>query len=94
MNCEICGEAVGPLSDGDFVGFYSDSIFCFKGESSKKHQVRPINESVNDTSVNELKELIRHCWVHSGYDNCGYDKMTTAQKHLYNSIVDNEQDGE
>ena len=35
----------------------------------------------------ELKELVLHCWVHSGYENCGYKEMTTEQKLHYDSII-------
>ena len=39
--------------------------------------------------VNELNEIVLHCWVHSGYINCGYKEMTTPQKELYDSIINN-----
>ena len=35
----------------------------------------------------ELKELILHCWLYSGYENCGYRKMTTRQKEIYDLIL-------
>lgn len=34
----------------------------------------------------DLKDLIRHCAIHSGYQNCGYLQMTTEQKALYDRI--------
>lgn len=39
-------------------------------------------------SLAALKDLICHAWVHTGYRDCGYDQMTTAQRALYNTIVD------
>lgn len=38
--------------------------------------------------VAEIEELVRHCWVHSGYADCGSDQMTTEQRRLYRSIID------
>ena len=35
----------------------------------------------------EVKELVGHCWVHSGYRNCGLKQMTSAQKYLFNEII-------
>lgn len=35
----------------------------------------------------ELRALVEHCWIHSGYRNCGYDQMTTEQKALFDSIT-------
>jgi hypothetical protein len=34
-----------------------------------------------------IKELVRHCWVHSGYRDCGFEQMTTEQKQLYRAIT-------
>jgi hypothetical protein len=35
----------------------------------------------------ELRELIRHCWIHTAYRDCGFMQMTTEQKQLYCEIV-------
>jgi hypothetical protein len=35
----------------------------------------------------ELRDLIVHSWLHSGYHDCGYVYMTTAQKKLYDTIL-------
>lgn len=37
--------------------------------------------------IRALEDLVRHCWVHSGYTNCGYDQMTTEQKDLYTAVI-------
>lgn len=34
----------------------------------------------------DLKSLVRHCRIHSGYQDCGYMQMTTEQKALYDRI--------
>ena len=37
--------------------------------------------------VRRLRHLVKHCWIHSGYQNCGYNQMTSEQKNLYDGIV-------
>ena len=37
--------------------------------------------------LERLRELLQHMWVHDGYAQNGYLKMTTAQKHLYCDCV-------
>lgn len=34
----------------------------------------------------DLKDLIRHMWVHNNYPDCGYMQMTTEQKALYDKV--------
>lgn len=34
-----------------------------------------------------LKALVQHCWVHSGYPDCGFTHMTIEQKLLYCSLI-------
>lgn len=34
-----------------------------------------------------LRNLIEHCWVHSGYRDCGYIQMTTEEKALYDRVI-------
>lgn len=34
-----------------------------------------------------LRELVRHCQVHSGYPDCGYVQMDTPMKRLYNKTL-------
>ena len=38
--------------------------------------------------IQGLRDLVKHCWLHIGYNNCGYQKMTTEQKVLYDSIIE------
>lgn len=37
----------------------------------------------NAHPLTALRNLVRHCWLHSGYPECGYSQMTTEQKRLY-----------
>lgn len=40
--------------------------------------------------IDALRGLIVHCWLHQGYPRNGYDKMTTAQRELYDRTVDHD----
>lgn len=55
----------------------------------KKMRVETIMRFKRGTApdIGTLRDLIRHCWVHSGYRNCGRDQMTTEQKTIYDSII-------
>lgn len=35
-----------------------------------------------------LKDLIHHAWIHSGYRDCGFDKMTVDQRRLYKAVIE------
>lgn len=39
------------------------------------------------SEIEMLRELIVHCWIHVGYRDCGFEKMTTEQKVLYRAIT-------
>lgn len=41
-------------------------------------------------SPEKLKDLIMHMWIHSGYRDNGYDKMTREQRDLYNFVTGRE----
>jgi hypothetical protein len=38
--------------------------------------------------VEELESVIHHCWLHSGYSDCGSRKMTKPQKDCYLAAVE------
>ena len=37
--------------------------------------------------LSEVEQLVRHCWVHSGHVDCGFNSMTTEQRELYARII-------
>lgn len=48
----------------------------------------PTNDAKKDSpEMLEVKELVGHCWVHSGYLKCGFKQMTSAQKYLFDEII-------
>ena len=40
-----------------------------------------------ECEVERLENLIHHCWLHSGYKNCGRRQMSTDEKALYDSVI-------
>jgi hypothetical protein len=53
------------------------------------HQEHDVHDQLKQEKAKNrmLRELIRHCWVHSGYRDCGYVHMSTEQKILYNHVI-------
>jgi hypothetical protein len=40
--------------------------------------------------IAELEDLVSHCWVHSGYPDCGRQQMDRHQRRLYDEIRNRE----
>lgn len=55
-----------------FVCFWFGGYLCGATRDTRKRK--------------ELEDLVAHCWVHSGFRDCGSDQMTTRQKALYDAI--------
>jgi hypothetical protein len=36
--------------------------------------------------VKALEDLVGHCWVHSGYRDCGYDQMDSEMREMYDAV--------
>jgi hypothetical protein len=36
--------------------------------------------------IKVLEDLVGHCWVHSGYRDCGYDQMDSQMRELYDAV--------
>lgn len=43
--------------------------------------------AMNMHETDQLKHLVAHCWIHSGYLNCGYDHMTTNMKERFDKCI-------
>lgn len=41
-----------------------------------------------------LRDLVEHCWIHSGYPDCGYGKMASEQKGAYDECIGRTRDEE
>ena len=37
--------------------------------------------------IEKLEGVIHHCWIHSGYSDCGSRKMTEEEFSLYQDAV-------
>lgn len=37
--------------------------------------------------IRRLEDLVIHCWIHSGYKDCGYGHMDSEQKAVYDGII-------
>jgi hypothetical protein len=51
----------------------------------KQEKLRDLLRALAD-EVEQIRELVVHMHVHSGYRNNGYMQMTTPQKALYDAI--------
>jgi len=38
----------------------------------------------------DLRDLVCHAWVHSGYQDCGYNKMDSKMRVFYKKILGEE----
>lgn len=73
-------------------------FMCWLGEVEDRSWTRDGAVAVRELNrladyVENLEELIRHCWVHSGYQDCGSDQMTTNQRELYRHIIESGPEG-
>lgn len=77
--CRTCGFnetfVFGEL-DGTNIGMEACVSFA-------RYAAAPLLERIK-----ELRSLVKHCWIHSGYRDCGSQQMTTEQRALYNSVVE------
>ena len=73
-----------PVNDGG-------GLLNGKDTFTRRFPVTPIQKEAAAT-IKSLIDLIGHCWVHSGFIDCGYDQMTTDQKRLYDEIKGKEPD--
>jgi hypothetical protein len=46
-----------------------------------------MNRKSDKAKIRELRNLVRHCWVHSGYRDCGYRHMSSRMRDLYNRVI-------
>ena len=78
---EVLEEAVRRLRTCSVCGdpVDADDAWCGCGpERATLQNMRDENE--------RLRDLVGHCWIHSGYRDCGYVQMTTEQKALYDAV--------
>jgi hypothetical protein len=76
-------------TDNEFLSDQIDELGQFILDEFKGYP----NKSEGATScaltlLEDLKRLVQHCYLYSGYRDCGYVKMDRGQRRLYNSIND------
>lgn len=75
---------------GDENILHSAVICDFVGQHRFKNAMaRLIDESLSKDGelVRLLIRLVSHCWVHSGYQDCGSRKMESDIRRIYDAIV-------
>lgn len=71
----------------------SDTLYGVGTERGQNgwYQVNAIPETIADNPTDEvlhLKRIIKHCWVHSGYINCGRAQMGSELGQMFDKIVE------
>jgi hypothetical protein len=51
-----------------------------------KPSIREPAQSELKQRIKALEDLVGHCWVHSGYPDCGYAQMDSEQRALYDEV--------
>lgn len=67
----------------------ANSQWCLNDELRNSMRVVAKKAQYNERDIEEiqeLKDLIRHIWVHSGYEDCGRNKMGSDERELYDSL--------
>lgn len=97
--CIVVGSSLGSMlvtaTTMDLLVPNSPAVFYaglgglfFGGLIAISDVVRWKKERVLQQKINNRDKLIYHVWLHSSYLNNGYAKMTTAEKELYDGIVE------
>lgn len=82
MTCKECG------GQGFHVAYDYDLPYQVPCESCERDACL---ESLQKRVV-LLERLISHCWVHSGYQNCGRSQMGSELGAVYDEIVNRDPD--
>ena len=49
-------------------------------------KVGPRTQADMQKEIAKLQVIIMHCWIHSGYTDCGSKNMSTDERDLYNRV--------
>lgn len=70
-------------------GVITHSEVCLRVDRIVSEVVRSCErDREQQAELVRMREIIQHCWIHSGYHNCGYQQMSSEQKKLYDSVID------
>ncbi len=79
-----------PLIGPTRAGWYAEACDVYPEKDGHEPTLWACRYREMAQAAGELAELIQHCWVHSGYQNCGYEQMTSEQKFLYDELTSKE----
>ena len=63
---------------------------CLTEELRMAMEMVATKASYNDGDKDEiqsLKHLVQHCHIYSGYPRCGYQKMDSDERQLFDAVV-------
>lgn len=83
MICPNCGSSFKPMNS-DFLPY------CSEGCQRRFREGTEVADSELGERLALLEDLVRHCQIHSGYQNCGYNKMSSELKSIYDEITGRE----
>lgn len=66
-------------------------VVCAEYSKSKCDKLKKeiLNKNIE---IIDLQLLVNHCWVHSGYTDCGSNQMGSEEKRLYETITSMDND--
>ena len=79
--CEGCGKGVRA---GNTAG--GKCVECVAAEVERLTRERDELKA----RVGQLEYLVCHCWIHSGYPDCGYLEMERPLRALYCEVIQRE----
>ncbi len=80
--------------DAGLTHWLNDEIRAGKAHLEKCFLTEAERRMAADLAVADLKALIRHCRIYSGYRDCGRSHMTSEQQKLYDAVVEEQEEGE
>jgi len=83
-NLEQAARGIVPLDDLGFLEMVGRG--CVSGSLADWPQLKPACRWAAG-EIARLRDLVRHCWVHSGYRNCGYSQMDSQMRQLYDALI-------
>lgn len=73
----------------ELVGSAASTQTCLTDELREAMRIVAHKAQYSDNDreeINDLKMLVQHCQIHSGYARCGYSKMDHDERRLFDAI--------
>ncbi len=75
----------GDVALSYFLGWSKDQKD--NKQLSPEEELKEVKEELR-----QAKLVIKHCWIHSGYTDCGSSKMTSEEREYYRKVCDEDYD--